>query len=62
LGESSRLRDVKFLDGRGLALLDRGWGRPLQVVAGDEQRPIAISFEWAPATLQSQDDAPTIEG
>jgi hypothetical protein len=45
-----------------IAILDRGWGRPTQVVAGDEDRPVAITFEWAAATPQPPGDAPTIEG
>ena len=33
------------------ALLDRAWGRPTTVLAGDEDRgPVHISFEWAAAT------------
>jgi hypothetical protein len=32
-------------------LLDRGWGKPTQRIAGDpDETPIAVSFEWAPAT------------
>jgi hypothetical protein len=33
-----------------VALLDRGWGKPTVVVAGDGERPIAIDFTWADAT------------
>jgi hypothetical protein len=32
-----------------VALLDRGWGRPTQIMAGDGERPLAIEFTWAPA-------------
>lgn len=31
------------------ALLDRGWGKPAQVVAGDEDDgPVKIEFSWKP--------------
>jgi hypothetical protein len=30
-------------------LLDRGWGKATQIIGGDEERPIAIDFTWAPA-------------
>jgi|SRR5215475_16023124 len=30
-------------------LLDRGYGKAAQLVVGDEDRPVAIRFEWAPA-------------
>jgi hypothetical protein len=34
-------------------LLDRGWGRPLQAIAGDrEAPPIAIHFTWANAAAE----------
>jgi hypothetical protein len=47
-----------------VAILDRGWGRPTQVVAGDEDRPVAITFEWAAAMPQQpqQSEVPSIEG
>jgi hypothetical protein len=35
-----------------VALLDRGWGRPTVVLAGDEERPVAIHFSWADAAPQ----------
>jgi hypothetical protein len=46
-------------------LLDRGWGRPLQAIAGDrEAPPIAIHFTWADAATEptsiSHADALTI--
>jgi hypothetical protein len=56
------LDDPRHKVSAAVALLDRGWGRPTQVVAGDEERPLAISFEWASASPQSQSDAPAIEG
>src|SRR5215469_1859131 len=43
------LRDPRHKVAAAVALLERGWGRPTQVVAGDGERPVAISFEWAPA-------------
>jgi hypothetical protein len=27
-----------------VSLLDRGWGRPTQIVAGDGERPLVIRF------------------
>ena len=34
-----------------MALLDRGWGKPTQPLAGDaEAGPLAIDFRWADAT------------
>ena len=32
-----------------VALLDRGWGRPTQSLAGDRNAPLAIDFRWADA-------------
>jgi hypothetical protein len=29
-----------------VALLDRGWGKPVQMVAADAEKPLQISFEW----------------
>jgi hypothetical protein len=37
-------------------LLDRAWGRAPQVVVGDEERPVAIAFSWAPAQPQQPED------
>jgi hypothetical protein len=31
-------------------LLDRGWGRPLQTVAGPEGGALSVEFKWADAT------------
>jgi hypothetical protein len=33
-----------------IALLDRGWGKATQLIAGDEERPAVIEFRWAPAS------------
>jgi hypothetical protein len=45
-----------------IALLDRGWGKPQQPVVGDDERPIAISFEWAAAVPAGGDNeaVPTV--
>jgi hypothetical protein len=32
------------------ALLDRGWGKPLQMVTGDPDQPVSIEFRWADET------------
>jgi hypothetical protein len=37
-------------------LLDRAWGRAPQVVVGDEERPVAIQFTWAPAQPEQPAD------
>jgi hypothetical protein len=33
-------------------LLDRGWGKPTVVLAGDVERPAVIRFEWGQAHPQ----------
>jgi hypothetical protein len=44
-------------------LLDRGFGRATQHIAGDaDAGPVHFTFEWAPASPQPQADAPAIEG
>jgi hypothetical protein len=43
------LKDPKHYVAAASALLDRGWGKPTVVLAGDTERPIAIDFTWAPA-------------
>jgi len=30
-----------------VAILDRGWGRPLQMIAADPEKPLQIDFRWA---------------
>ena len=30
-----------------IALLDRGWGKPKQPIAGDADRPLIVDFRWA---------------
>jgi hypothetical protein len=37
-------------------LLDRGYGKATQIVAGDEERPVAIQFTWAPAQPEQPKD------
>jgi hypothetical protein len=70
------LAEMAGIDGPGAAneavrlgaareLLDRGFGKATQHVAGDgEAPPVAISFEWAPALPVAvvADAATTIEG
>jgi hypothetical protein len=46
------LTDPKQYVAAATALLDRGWGRPTVVPAGDEERPVAIHFSWADAAPQ----------
>jgi hypothetical protein len=47
-------------------LLDRAWGKAAAVIIGDEDRPIAVSFEWAaaaapPPTIEAQAEATDTE-
>ena len=35
------------------ALLDRAWGRPTQMLAGDGEGPLIIDFRWADSTTLS---------
>jgi hypothetical protein len=44
------LKDPKHYVAAASALLDRGWGRPTQPIAGDGERPVAIHFTWGDAT------------
>jgi hypothetical protein len=37
------------------ALLDRGWGRPLQMPAADPERPLMIDFQWSDAASAHTD-------
>ena len=30
-----------------IALLDRAWGRPRQLVSGDTNMPLIVDFRWA---------------
>ena len=41
-------------------LLERGWGKPVQQVTGDPDKPLAIHFSWAPAASVLE-ETPTIE-
>src|SRR5262245_48795445 len=38
------------------ALLDRGWGRPVQMLAADPERPLLIDFQWSDAAPASRRD------
>lgn len=33
-----------------IALLDRGWGKPVQMVSGDSNRPLVVDFRWGDDT------------
>ena len=49
------LADPKHKVAAAVALLDRGWGRPVQAISGDRDAPpLAIEFTWAPATPQPE--------
>jgi len=38
------------------ALLDRGWGKPLQMLAADPERPLLIDFQWSDAAPAAHRD------
>jgi hypothetical protein len=38
------------------ALLDRAWGRPLQMLAADPERPLLIDFQWSDAAPAAHTD------
>jgi hypothetical protein len=44
------LKDPKHYVAAATALLDRAWGKPVQPLASDEERPAKIEFSWAPAS------------
>jgi hypothetical protein len=44
---ASCLEDPKLRLQAACALLDRGWGRPVQAVAGDSNTPLLIDFRWS---------------
>jgi len=48
------LADPKHKVAAAVALLDRGWGRPVQAIAGNPDQPLSIEFTWAPATPQPE--------
>jgi hypothetical protein len=43
-------------------LLDRGYGKATQILGGDEEQPIAVSFEWAPALNRQTEDEDGVTG
>jgi hypothetical protein len=47
------LHDPKHKVAAAIALLDRGWGRPVQAISGDRNAPpLAIHFTWADAAIE----------
>jgi hypothetical protein len=50
------LRDPRTKVPAAIALLDRGFGRPVQMVAGERELPVSIEFKWADA-----DPAPAVK-
>jgi hypothetical protein len=47
-----------------VALLDRGWGKPVQMVLGDPERPVSLEFRWSDAstnTVVSTETVPVID-
>jgi hypothetical protein len=41
-----------------VALLDRGWGKPVQMIAADPQRPLQIDFQWSDAAPNGAENTP----
>ena len=37
-----------------VALLDRGWGKPTQPLAGDRAVPLLVDFRWSDGPLEPQ--------
>ena len=52
------LRDPKWKLPAAIALLDRGFGKPVQQLVGDPNTPIAFEIVWGPAR---EPQAPVIE-
>jgi hypothetical protein len=57
------LDDPRHAVSAAVALLDRGWGRPTQHIAGDaDTGPVHYTFSWEPATPEPQSQvAPVID-
>jgi hypothetical protein len=51
------LQDPKCYIAAAVALLERGWGKPTQPIASDEERPVAIHFSWASDPPEPQPQA-----
>ena len=51
------LRDPKWKLPAAIALLDRGFGKPVQQLVGDPNTPIAFEIVWGPA----RSETPVIE-
>lgn len=44
-------------------LLDRGWGKPKQTIAGDSNQPLVVDFRWqGDPIMLAEDESPEIEG
>jgi hypothetical protein len=43
------LREPRERVPAAIALLDRGLGRPVQMITGTEDQPLAVHFTWGPA-------------
>jgi hypothetical protein len=55
------LDDPRHAVSAAVALLDRGWGRPTQHIAGDaDAGPTHYTFSWGPATPEPQPEAPLV--
>lgn len=44
-----------------IALLDRGWGKPAQMITGDTNRPLIVDFRWADNTNVDTAPKPVID-
>ena len=44
-------------------LLDRGWGKPKQQIAGDKDQPLIVDFRWqGDPVILAADETPEIDG
>jgi hypothetical protein len=57
------LHHPKLCVAAAVALLDRGFGKPKQQIAGDRDRPLVVDFKWADGdTIVSTVVQPVIDG
>jgi hypothetical protein len=50
---ASQREDLNIAKDAMLALLDRGWGKPTQMVASDPDQPVSFEIVWGPARSET---------
>ena len=56
------LKDPKHKVAAAIALLDRGFGKCTQLLAGDtEAAPLRVDFRWADATVPQPEPSPDVK-